>query len=637
MPSPRKRPRKGNAEDERAVPDSAVGDGKAEITTVNGATADRPPTDPGSLIRLPLDHAAGKMDSDRLQFPDSDVLRSLQQRYLSAQPFPHLVLRRLFPDGFLRRARDEIIQHCEATHKETDIYRVYQTGDLANLDGLQPDEARRLGTLARLRRYLYSAEIRDWMERLTGCCDVEAGEHLDGDTIDCSVNAYTRGCHLLCHDDVIGTRRLSYILYLTDPDEPWRAEDGGALQLYGTAAGDGQPEPYPCQSLCPEWNGMVVFRVLPGRSFHSVQEVLQEERPRLSISGWYHVVSAKTRADAASSSLASLEGHGRLAPLDAPFVPLERPLSDAASSALTAVERDQLLQYLNPEYLRPAVLQALRRRFAEECSVQLHDFLNPARVAWPLLEQLIDADRRQATEPSATASATGAWHTVGPPHMRRYLQLNAAAVGGSPSAAPREHTLAALRAWMGSPALMHYIERMTGVDVTHGGLVAGRGVVRRFRPGLDYTLATRHGMVSDGEPSVVDVTLCLVDDRGDEQHAAWQSQELGGYECYMDAGGGDGGDPAVYRSGTQTPAERKVSADEDDESDDNEAGDGTLLVVAPAHNTLSIVLRDEQVMRFIKYVSAAAPGSRWDIAMEYQTSGHDSKRQRWRTLFRDET
>ena len=40
------------------------------------------------------------------------------------------------------------------------------------------------------------------------------------------------GCHLLCHDDVIGTRRVSYIIYLTDPDDEWLKDDGGALELY---------------------------------------------------------------------------------------------------------------------------------------------------------------------------------------------------------------------------------------------------------------------------------------------------------------------------------------------------------------------------------------------------------------------
>lgn len=42
------------------------------------------------------------------------------------------------------------------------------------------------------------------------------------------------------------------------------------------------------------------------------------------------------------------------------------------------------------------------------------------------------------------------------------------------------------------------------------------------------------------------------------------------------------------------------------------------MSVSPGANVLSLVMRDEGIMRFVKYVSAAAPGSRWDIAMEYE-------------------
>ena len=123
-------------------------------------------------------------------------------------------------------------------------------------------------------------------------------------------------------------------------------------------------------------------------------------------------------------------------------------------------------------------------------------------------------------------------------------------------------------------------------------------------------------------------------------------------------------DPAVYRSSVQkkpkmdvepapeasssTPfSVRKPDSDHDmnnyengrenghDEADDeNEAGesseevvnsseeeeeeDGTLLTVQPGFNRLLLVLRDERVMRFVKYVSAAAPGSRWDVCGEYE-------------------
>lgn len=46
--------------------------------------------------------------------------------------------------------------------------------------------------------------------------------------------------------------------------------------------------------------------------------------------------------------------------------------------------------------------------------------------------------------------------------------------------------------------------------------------------------------------------------------------------------------------------------------------DGTLLTVQPGFNRLLLVLRDEGVMRFVKYVSASAPGSRWDVRCEYE-------------------
>jgi hypothetical protein len=46
--------------------------------------------------------------------------------------------------------------------------------------------------------------------------------------------------------------------------------------------------------------------------------------------------------------------------------------------------------------------------------------------------------------------------------------------------------------------------------------------------------------------------------------------------------------------------------------------DSTLLTVQPGFNRLLLVLRDERVMRFVKYVSASAEGSRWDVCGEYE-------------------
>jgi hypothetical protein len=57
-------------------------------------------------------------------------------------------------------------------------------------------------------------------------------------------------------------------------------------------------------------------------------------------------------------------------------------------------------------------------------------------------------------------------------------------------------------------------------------------------------------------------------------------------------------DPAIYRS---------AGADEDD---------GILFSTQAGWNRLSIVLRDSGTLKFVKYVSAAAQGDRWDITGE---------------------
>ena len=111
-----------------------------------------------------------------------------------------------------------------------------------------------------------------------------------------SVVSYRKGCHLLNHDDVIGTRRVSYILYMPLPHyQGWQADWGGALELYPVKPGpDGipEPEPVPEKSIPPVWNQFIFFEIQPGRSFHSVEEVVvgesEDGRQRLSISGWFH-------------------------------------------------------------------------------------------------------------------------------------------------------------------------------------------------------------------------------------------------------------------------------------------------------------------------------------------------------------
>lgn len=55
-----------------------------------------------------------------------------------------------------------------------------------------------------------------------------------------------------------------------------------------------------------------------------------------------------------------------------------------------------------------------------------------------------------------------------------------------------------------------------------------------------------------------------------------------------------------------------------DIGEEEEEEESTLLTVQPGFNRLLLVLRDERVMRFVKYISAAAEGSRWDVCGEYE-------------------
>ncbi len=52
----------------------------------------------------------------------------LNAQYQAAEPYRHCVMRDLFDVSLLREVRDEIINNIQATYKETDLFKVFQTG-----------------------------------------------------------------------------------------------------------------------------------------------------------------------------------------------------------------------------------------------------------------------------------------------------------------------------------------------------------------------------------------------------------------------------------------------------------------------------------------------------------------------------
>lgn len=54
--------------------------------------------------------------------------------------------------------------------------------------------------------------------------------------------------------------------------------------------------------------------------------------------------------------------------------------------------------------------------------------------------------------------------------------------------------------------------------------------IRRFRPGLDYTVAHSGEKVTT---PILDATLCFVEASGADAGMMWDSDEVGGFQCYI--------------------------------------------------------------------------------------------------------
>ncbi|KAL9609617.1 MAG: hypothetical protein Q9167_005618 [Letrouitia subvulpina] len=528
-----------------------------------------------------------------------------QKQYAAAKPYKHGVIKDLLEPILLRNVRSEIQQNLSFTPKETDIYRIYQSGDLANLDGLDDSSLKLLPSLLELRNALYSAPFRDFLSTIT-----DFGP-LSGKKKDMAINVYTPGCHLLCHDDVIGSRRVSYILYLTDPDQPWQKEWGGALRLYPTfphIGKDGQlvkvPSPDASVSIPPSFNQLSFFAVQPGESFHDVEEVYAKHtgtdeagddiRVRMAISGWYHIpqegeegyVEGLEESLAEKSSLTQLQGAGDQ--YDQPqekICKYERGQRLASGAdlhgdsslafskdalSLSEAELEFLLKFIAPTYLTPDTLDSVSELFTDQCSLCLETFLSHS-FAETLRAFIIDEESRTPLLSTKDVEAERAWKVSRPPHKHRFLFQQASEVASSKKSAlsPIEDLLETL---IPSEAFRKWLQLATGLIVTSHDALA-----RRFRRGNDYALATGYsedeprleiilaitptsGWDEDGSEVIEEASTSTEQDEQKQKSQKATSKEdqvsdsagVGGYVAYMtsediddDASGDHGSDHGV--------------------------------------------------------------------------------------------
>ncbi|KAJ9669159.1 putative component of NuA3 histone acetyltransferase complex [Coniosporium apollinis] len=618
---------------------------------------------------------------------DSKTLGEYTKQYAVSQPYKHAIIPSLINDTLLRSVRSEILENLHFTPKETDIYKIHQSGDLANLSGLDSSSLSRLPSLLTLRDALYSPEFRQYVSTVA-----DSGP-LSGQKTDMAINVYTPGCHLLCHDDVIGSRRVSYILYLLDPDVPWKPEYGGALRLYPTEErttkkGEVVKVPRPDWSVVipPQWNQLAFFTVQPGESFHDVEEVYRrgegesEEdggRVRMAISGWYHIPQEGEEGYdpelearlAEKSSLSQLQGKTDEFDLPQPqwrAFP-EESAEDAEEPELSEQDLEFLVKYITPSYLTPDIVEELSSSFQEESSLRLSNLLNKKFAA--RLRTFIEAAEKHPVIPAPAAAANNCG-VAAPPHKHRFLfrQPRTEPPSAQEETSPYDELLDIL---FPSLAFKKWLALATGLTLSKANILA-----RRFRRGMDYTLATSY---EEEEPQL-EICLGITPSKGwgDEEEEEGEGEDtqdtaakgaakgkngegsskskatadtaddedtVGGYEVYMagddaddaDDGSDDGVEiPASLAKKNQsssTGAGQRRSAGNRKadpaiyKSSTTDEDDGVLFSMPAGWNNMSIVLRDTGVLRFVKYVSRSARGDRWDVCGEFGVVGLEEDRE----------
>ncbi|KAK9375653.1 Oxoglutarate and iron-dependent oxygenase degradation C-term-domain-containing protein [Lipomyces chichibuensis] len=613
-----------------------------------------------------------------------DKAAQYHAQHASSRPYKHCIIDELVSDALLLRVRREITTQLHFTPKETDIYKLHQTGDLLNISGLSSRDKEKLSALHSLRDSMYSSEFRAFITEICDCGP------LSGLKQDMSINCYVKGSHLLTHDDVIGSRRVSYILYLPDPEDKdcevedehgrnlgWDPAWGGALRLYEIDA-KGAPKAEWNKVVPPAWNQLTFFVVQPGVSFHDVQEVVFD-KPRLAISGWFHLPQKgedgyieglqeslnleSSRAALADAAAAAAAGLGELPSPALKSISNFPQGIDRTYTALTQQDIEFLAATMNPKYLDVNTILKSRDEFVDLSLLELEGVLNDEFAA--KLRQHIEELEKSPVPVSVSDAAKleSEWRLSRPPHKHRYLYIE-------PSRDAEPITpIQQLVAVVASQQFRKWLTSITGV----GELTHSRVLARRFRQGLDYTLATTSlnpvdetgtaPIDDDGNAlgGLLEGTICITPTIG------WDEGEFGGYDLYMDDGTAnddqpeqngsgpehrdsddDENDPAVYLSGSrskrrkeleQLRAEAKISVSDagstatwegqanvdeliDDSDDDAEAeesaGDSVLLTSQAKWNVLTIVYRDPGVLKFVKYVSQNAPGSRWDVTGEWK-------------------
>jgi hypothetical protein len=246
--------------------------------------------------------------------------------------------------------------------------------------------------------------------------------------------------------------------------------------------------------------------------------------------------------------------------------------------------------------------ERIQKKFEEDGSIHLMNILNE-HTSQAIRKEMVRVDAEdmvgEGRRPPYDVGICGGWSLHGPAHMKRYLTYP---VGQTTSSATPHSKIGSLFSELYEKLILSVPFANLIRTFTTLSMLGCQGEIRRFRPGLDYTVAHYGALTKDPR---LDVVFCFVNDAPMD---SWGDGECGGFEAYLLADEEEDGPAEVYR-----------------QVQDDDSG---VLNVSATFNAVSIVLRDEGLMKFVKYVSAIAPGSRWDISavmLPYDDSDDDDE------------
>jgi hypothetical protein len=302
-----------------------------------------------------------------------------------------------------------------------------------------------------------------------------------------------------------------------------------------------------------------------------------------------------------------------------PFTQYDEP----PPPGLTPSHLNFLKEYLAPSYLSTTTLEKLSGQFVEASEIVLHNFLHPdlAEAIKSETKSIDEKDYPNAEIPSQSLGEGDGWKIQGPTSKHRYTTLTSQS-----TSTPNLQKV--LNDLLPSPAFRAWLSVVSSLAP-----VGYRAEARRFRKGLDYTLAG--GEEKDGEVRL-DVWLGAtwwadVEPGSDEEDLLVDN---GGWECYLaapDEGESDKveddptakeekeeGGPSITMNGQSLEFDPDQFSPSDFDSDSEDGSDEPLLTLPVSFNKLLLVLRDPGVMRFVKYLGNGAAGSRWDLGGEWE-------------------